>query len=144
MAVGIVGNGVVFDEVPTVNVVDVAVSVIVYPVVGYLVWVGPDSSGQVGMGCVDAGVYHGYHHVLGVEGRIPGCGSGNAVGIEQSPEIVGLRVVAPRGELDDGIEVDVDDDGMLQQCGSGVFEIAGDFQQVLVGIAIAMNEPTID
>ena len=44
-------------EIPAVDIVDIAVSVIVYPVAGDLVFVHPDAALQIGVGVVDAGVY---------------------------------------------------------------------------------------
>ena len=71
-------------EIPAVDIVDIAVSVVVYPVAGDLVFVHPDAALQISVGVVDAGVHQGHHHIP-------------ASAVVQGPGILRADVHAGRG-----------------------------------------------
>ena len=50
-------------EIPAVDIVDIAVSVVIHPVAGDLVFVHPDAALQISVGVVDTGVHQGHHHI---------------------------------------------------------------------------------
>ena len=75
MAIVVHGGGGVGDEVPAVDVVDVAVVIVVEVVVGDFVGVDPEVGGQVGVGEVHAGVDDGDDDGGAAGGDAPGFGS---------------------------------------------------------------------
>ena len=85
VVVVVVRIGVVVDEVPSVEVVDVAVAVVVDAVAGNLAGVGPDVGLEVGMVEVDARVNDGHHDRRVAQGMRPGAGSIDPVGTHEAP-----------------------------------------------------------
>ena len=83
------------DEVPAVDVVDVAVAVVVDAVARDLAGVGPDAAGQVGVVQVDAGVEHGDDRRGAPRRDAPGLGGVDVhvLGVVQPPEPAEHRIV---------------------------------------------------
>ena len=88
----VVRGGVALDEVPAVDVVDVAVVVVVDAVSGDLAGVCPDVVGKVGVVSVDAAVDDGDDDRSAGPGEIPGCGC-MMPWVPKSPERPGIGLV---------------------------------------------------
>ena len=133
VVVVVVRVGVVVDEVPAVDVVDVAVAVVVDAVAGDLTGVGPDVGLQVGMVEVDTGVDYCHHDRRVAQRMRPGTGGIDPVGTGEAPEFVEPRI---RGQVGDPYH-DVragplDHPGTAQQR-QGVVEVTQCLDQVQAG-----------
>ena len=135
----VVRCGVVLDEVPAVDVIDVAVVVVVDAVSGDLAGICPDVVGKVGVVSVDAAVDNGDDDRSAGTGAIPGCGCVDAVGAEESPERSGIRVVG-RGDMNGGVECHLTDGGMRFERFPGLVEIGSCFEQVDIALAEPSDE----
>ena len=73
--------GIVVEEVPTADIVDIAVAVIIPAIAGDLAGVGPDIGFQVGVGVIHTGVDDSHHRLAGSGCLVPRLGRID-VGIE--------------------------------------------------------------
>jgi len=82
------------DEIPAVNVVNVAIVVVVDAIVGCLARIAPQSANQIGMVNVDAGIQHGNDYCRRAGDDVPGSGCTN---LRQCPLTGEKRVVGGGG-----------------------------------------------
>ena len=85
VVVVIVRISVVVDEVPSMEVVDVAVGVVVDAVVGNFAGIGPDVGLEVGMVEVDARIDDGHHDRRIAQRVRPGTGRIDPVDTREAP-----------------------------------------------------------
>ena len=119
VAVGVVGQVVVVDEVPAVHVVDVAVAVVVDAVARDLARVRPDVGGEVGVVVLDPGVDDGDDDVGAAGRRVPGR-LGVDVGVArlvEAPHLRQARVVGRERGGDDAVGLGVLDARLRVEAG---------------------------
>ena len=93
VAVVVIGDGIIFHEIPPVDVINVTIAVVVDPVAGDFAGVYPDPPRQIGMAGVDPAVDDGDHDLLGIGGGRPGVHRVDAMGVEKAPQVTGVGVI---------------------------------------------------
>ena len=115
-------------EVPTVDVVDQPVVIVVEAVVGNFARVGPNLASQIRVVEIDPRIDHRHHRTSG--GDIPRGESIHPRGGSQAPLGVQLRVVGRRREMQHGVQTRRDDDFLAFEDLHSLFRVGQRFNQV--------------
>ena len=139
VTIGVVGDRVVLDEVPPMDIVNEAVAVIIDPVGRDLTGVDPDVGCEVRMIGVYSAVDHRNDYWSERSGQFPRRLGVDAVGVEEAPKRPCLRVIG-RCDLHSGVELHRANRRVRLKSDPGLVEVGHGFEEVEVSVAEALDE----